>query len=282
MGLNFIKRITQIRNILNIVLRKIDDDKGLKVHRFLTDNLYNNPKYTSSKRLNKHEYQVFSQNGEDGIISEIFNRIGVTNKYFIEFGVEKGLECNSTNLLYKGWSGLWIEGSVEYSKGIRSRFKDLIDENRLHLQNEFISAENIESLFDKANAPVELDLLSIDIDYNDYHVWKAITKYKPRALVIEYNSVFRPDTHFVAKYNAKRMWDKTSYFGASLLALEQLGIEKGYCLVGCVFTGSNAFFVRKDLVADLFESPYTALNHYEPNRDFLLYTAGHPKNHLPD
>ncbi len=282
MGLNFIKRIAQIRDLLHVVIKKIDDDKGIKVNQFLADNLFNNPKYTLSKRLNKHESQVFSQNGEDGIIQEIFNRIGYTNKYFIEFGVENGLEGNSTNLLYKGWSGLWIEGSDKFCRQISDRFKDLMDEGRLKVQNEFINAENIQSLFDKAGAPSEPDLLSIDIDYNDYYVWKAITKYKPRVVVIEYNSVFRPDTHFVVKYNATRMWDKTSHFGASLLALEQLGNEKGYCLVGCVFTGSNAFFVRKDLIADLFESPYTAENHYEPNRDFLYYKAGHPKNHIPD
>ncbi|MEO6977011.1 MAG: hypothetical protein ABI113_01495 [Mucilaginibacter sp.] len=282
MGLNFIKRITQIRNILNVILKKIDDDKGIKVTQFYAEHLFNNPKYIESKRLGKYENQVFSQNGEDGIIQEIFNRIGATNKYFIEFGVENGLECNSTNLLYKGWSGLWIEGSSGHCNDISKRFKDVIDGGRLKIQNAFINAENIESLFNKGGAPFEPDLLSIDIDYNDYYVWKAISKYKPRVVIIEYNSIFRPDTHFVVKYNPDRMWDKTSYFGASLLAYEQLGLEKDYCLVGCVFTGSNAFFVRKDLIGDLFEAPYTAENHYEPNRDFLNYKPGHPKNHIPD
>ena len=282
MGVNFIKRITQIRNILNVVVKKLDDDKGLKVHQFLADNLFNNPRYANSKRLSKHEYQVFSQNGEDGIIQEIFNRIGTTNKYFIEFGVEDGLECNSTNLLYKKWSGLWIEGSPEFSKSVSIRFKDLIQSGNLAIKNAFINAENIQSLFDEAGAPAEPDLLSIDIDYNDYYVWKAITKYKPRVVIIEYNSTFRPDTHFVVRYDPKRVWDKSSYFGASLFALEELGREKGYSLVGCVFSGSNAFFVRDDLVQDLFEAPFTAVNHYEPNRDFLYYKAGHPKNHLAD
>ena len=282
MGLNFIKRITQIRNTLNLITRKIDDDKGLKVNRFLQDHLFSNPKYTASKRLNKHEYQVFSQNGEDGIIQEIFNRIGCTNKYFIEFGVESGLECNSTNLLYKGWSGLWIEGSKEHYSSIQKRFNDLISDSRLQIQNEFINAENIQSFFDRANAPIEPDLLSIDIDYNDYYVWNAITKYKPRVVIIEYNSIFRPDTHFVVKYNPNRMWDKTSFYGASLLALEQLGREMGYSLVGCVFSGSNAFFVRNDLVGEQFEAPFTAENHYEPNRDFLFYKSGHPRNHIAD
>jgi len=119
MGLNFIKRISQIRNSLNTIQKKIDDDKGFTTTQFLNEHLFNNPKYLSSKRLNKHEYQVFSQNGEDGIIQEIFDRVGYTNKYFIEFGVENGLECNSTNLLYKGWSGLWIEGSEQQCEGVK-------------------------------------------------------------------------------------------------------------------------------------------------------------------
>lgn len=282
MGLNFIKRIAQIRDLLNVLHKKLDDNKGITVTQFLSEHLYNNPKYSNSKRLNKHEYQVFSQNGEDGIIQEIFNRIGYTNKYFIEFGVENGLECNSTNLLYKDWKGLWIEGSDCDCKQIAERFNNLLESGRLKIKNAFINAENIESLFDEANAPVEPDLLSIDIDYNDYYVWQAITKYKPRVVIIEYNSIFRPDTHFIVKYNPKRMWDKTSHFGASLFALEQLGNQKGYCLVGCVFTGSNAFFVRQDLVGNLFEFPYSAENHYEPNRDYLYYKSGHPKNHIPD
>ena len=282
MGLNFIKRISQIRELLNIIIKKIDDDKGIKANQFLHEHLFNNPKYNASKRLNKHECQVFSQNGEDGIIQEIFNRVGHTNKYFIEFGVENGLECNSLNLLYKGWTGLWIEGNNSCFKQITGMFKDFIENGALKVRNEFITAENIQPLFDEAKSPTEPDLLSIDIDYNDYHVWKAITTYKPRVVVIEYNSIFRPDTHFVVKYNPRRVWDKTGYFGASLLALEQLGNEKGYSLVGCVFSGSNAFFVRKDLINDQFEPPFSAENHYEPNRDFLLYKTGAPKNHRPD
>jgi len=282
MGLNFIKRITQIKNILNVLLRKADDDKGIKVYQFYNDHLFTNPKYKQSKRLGSHEYQVFSQNGEDGIIQEIFNRIGYTNKYFIEFGVENGLECNTTNLLHKGWRGLWIEGNADFYAQISKRFANFIKDGYLTVQHEFITGENIEGLFNNVNSPKEPDLLSIDIDYNDYHIWKAITQYKPRVVVIEYNSIFRPDTHFVVQYNPTRVWDKSSHFGASLLALEQLGIEKGYYLVGCVFTGSNAFFVRQDLVGDLFESPFTTENHYEPNRDFLNYRAGHPKNHIPD
>lgn len=282
MGLNFIKRITQVRDLLNVLISQKNNEKGLYAAQFLAEHLYNNPKYSNSKRLNKAEYQVFSQNGEDGIIAEIFNRIGTTNKYFIEFGVEDGLECNSTILLYKQWKGLWIEGSDHHSANINTKFKDKIDAGQLTVKNQFINAENIESIFKSAGAPAEPDLLSIDIDYNDYYVWQAITNYNPRVVVIEYNALYRPDTHFVVPYKAERTWDRTSYFGASLLALQQLADQKGYCLVGCCFVGSNAFFVRKDLVGDHFEAPYTAENHYEPIRDYLYFKPGHPRNHRPD
>jgi len=57
--------------------------------------------------LNKYEYQVYSQNGEDGIIQEIFEKIGTTNKFFVEFGVESSLECNSLFLLSQGWTGVY-------------------------------------------------------------------------------------------------------------------------------------------------------------------------------
>ena len=67
----------------------------------------------SNKHLEKYGFKVYSQSDEDGIIEEIFNRIGTTNKKFIEFGVENGLESNSHYLLLKGWNGLWIEGSIE-------------------------------------------------------------------------------------------------------------------------------------------------------------------------
>ena len=268
--------------MLEVLSNKQDTERQLQVAQFLEQHLYSNPKYTQSKRLNKAEYQVFSQYGEDGIIQEIFNRIGTTNKYFIEFGVERGLESNSTNLLYKNWKGLWIEGNKQYFDQINKTFSDLIGAGTLTVKNEFITAENIESIFKSADAPAEPDMLSIDIDYNDYYVWEAIKNYSPRVVIVEYNSIFRPDTHFLVKYNPNRVWDNTSYFGASLLALQQLADVKGYCLVGCSFAGTNAFFVRKDLVGDKFEAPYTAENHYEPNRYFLNLNMGHPKNHRPD
>jgi Leucine-rich repeat (LRR) protein len=250
----------------------------LQIDNYLIENLHKNPKYDNPKKLNRYEFKVFSQAGEDGIISEIFNRIGTTNKFFVEFGVGNGLENNSAYLLVKGWQSYWIEGSERFCKSIRQSFEDLIADQQLTLKNTFITAENIEDLFREGNVPTELDLLSIDIDGNDYWVWQAITNYRPRVVIVEYNAIYPPESSWVMQYNPSHQWKYNSHVGSSLKALEKLGHQKGYKLVACSFSGVNAFFVREDLLGDNFCSPFSAENHYEPARYFLCsQKAGHPR-----
>lgn len=186
--------------------------------------------------IERHEY---SQNGEDGIITAIFAMIGTTNKFFVEFGVEDGMECNSRYLMkHKGWTGLLMDGANENSC--------------MNLHREFITAEDIEFLFAKYNVPREFDLLSIDIDGNDYWVWKAIRQYTPRVVIVEYNSCIPFAPAVTIPYEPRFQWDKTGYYGASLSALVTLGNEKGYTLVGTDPHGVNAFFVRQDLAEGKF------------------------------
>src|SRR5436190_14023774 len=83
------------------------------VQRFWQEELAK-PRYADPKRLIKHGFRVYSQNDEDGIIQEIFRRIGVQDRTFIEFGVSIGNECNTAKLLLEGWHGLWMEGSSEF------------------------------------------------------------------------------------------------------------------------------------------------------------------------
>ncbi len=247
------------------------------IDEYIRTNLYGNRRYHDPKRLNRYEYQVYSQNGEDGIIEEIFNRIGTTNRVFVEIGVQDGLECNSAYLLLNGWSGYWIEGNPKSVVAIKHRFSGPINKQQLKILQSFVTAENVEATLRDSGVPVEFDLLSIDIDGNDYWVWKAIEHFKPRIVVIEYNALFRGNVKWVMKYNPSHTWDGTSYFNASLKSLELLGVSKGYCLVGCNFHGINAFFVRCDLIQDRFCAPFTAENHYEPIRYHLHKKDGFPR-----
>ncbi|MFN3665791.1 MAG: hypothetical protein ACK4S0_06520 [Sediminibacterium sp.] len=270
---------TKLRRTLNLeqIDSKLNRINMLQVEDYLQTHLYNNPRYNQPDKLNRFEFQAFSQVGDDGIIEEIFKRIGVTNQYFIEFGVEDGTETNSTYLLYKGWKGLWMDGSEANIKAIHQHCSKAIARGDLKAIQAFITAENIEFLFQQAGVPTEPDLLSIDIDRNDLYVWKAINQYKPRVVIVEYNAVFRPGCEFVVDYDAAAMWDGSSNTGASLDAFCKLGESKGYKLVGCCFAGVNAYFVREDLISSHFTGPFTAENHYEPPRYHLYTKPGHPR-----
>jgi len=242
----------------------------IETSRWLGD-LATQPKYQDPRRLPLFESKVYSQYGEDGILAEILRRVGTTNRTFVEFGSADGMENNTVLLLRLGWNGLWMDGDDAAIGRARKHFAQEIRAKRLKAETAFITAENVEKLFAAHGVPIEFDVLSIDIDYNDYHVWKALKSYKPRVVVIEYNSMFPPGIEWVAKYRPDAVWDGTSKYGASLSALESLGREKGYTLVGCDLDGVNAFFVRNDLVQDKFCAPFTAQNHYEPARHWMRF-----------
>src|SRR5579871_308380 len=235
------------------------------------------PRNADPKRLLRHGYKVYSQCDEDGIITEIFKRIGTGNRTFVEFGVETGIECNTAKLLVEGWKGLWIDGSAANVAQIRNSLPDFLGQGRLTVLESFINAENINALIQQGGFTDEIDLLSIDIDMNDYWVWKAIEVVKPRVVVIEYNATLRPPMSVVVPYNPTQTWNGSNYFGASLEALTRLGRQKGYRLVGCSFSGANAFFVHDAFAGDHFLDPATAEEHYEPPRYFFAgLGAGHP------
>lgn len=256
----------------------LEDLQQLEIDRAISQ-LLSQPKYQDPKKLNQYEHKAFSQSGEDGIIQEIFKRIGATNKVFIECAPGDGLESNTLCLLTLGWKGLWIEADAKKVRAIKNGFFRKIQEGVLSLQQQLVSAENIERVFNKASLPLDMDLLSIDIDRNDYWVWQGIQRYHPRVVVIEYNAIFPPGCKWVVEYAPQASWDKTSNCGASLTSLQLLGAEKGYELVGCTLAGTNAFFVRKDLVGDHFCFPFTAENHYEPARYYLTSRrAGHSRS----
>ena len=238
------------------------------------------PEYQSPKCLVAFGSKVYSQNDEDGIICEIFNRIGATSKSFVEFGVGNGLENNTYALLFKGWKGLWIDGDPQLVATIRLNLPKTIASGALTVIHSFITRENIDSLIVAGSRQGEVDLLSIDIDGNDFYVFDAIKCIKARVIVIEYNAKFPPSWSFCMDYDSSHRWLGDDYFGASLKFLEEGFRRKGYSLVGCNLTGSNAFFVRADLVDDKFQSPFTAEQHFQPARYYLSEVmSGHKSSY---
>jgi hypothetical protein len=233
-------------------------------------------RHADPRRIVRHGFKVYSQNDEDGIIQEIFHRIGTTDRRFVEFGVQTGVECNTVKLLIEGWSGLWIDADPLKVAVIRRNFAPFLDGGGLTVLQDLVTAENINTLLTRAGMDGEIDFLSIDIDYNDYWVWKAIDAVRPRVVAIEYNAAFRPPLSITVPYDPQGRWDGSNYHGASLEALVRLGTAKGYAIVGCSIAGVNAFFVRGDQCGDRFLTPATAQEHYEPPRHYFhLLPAGH-------
>jgi len=272
MFLNSVKRLT-IEFLLEI--KSIKHIRQLLIHREL-DRLKQDKKYQQAKHLTPFGYKIYSQNDEDGIIREIFNRIGTTNKVFVEFGIGNGLENNTLALLFDNWQGVWIEGSAKAVKEIQKQFTAIIQSNSLKVIHAFITRDNIDSLIKSSTNEKEVDLLSVDLDGNDYHILSAIKCINPRVIVIEYNAKFVPPIKYCMDYNENHSWNYNDCFGVSLKFLEVHLKEKGYELVGCNIVGLNAFFVRKELIGEHFLAPYTAENHYEPARYYLAgFTSGH-------
>lgn len=251
----------------------LDEYHELVVDDYLQRHLFENPRYADPTRLNCYEFHAHSQHGEDGILREIFRRIGTTSRTFVEFGVEHGMESNTAYLLMQGWRGMWLESNRKSYNRICSTFAAEIRGGNLAVRNVIVTPGNINQLLE--TMPDELDILSIDIDSNDYWVWQAATR-APRVVVIEYNAMFPPDHAWTQAYGDEPIHG-TSWFGASLKALELLGKEKGYALVGCDFSGANAFFIRQELAAGRFHEPFTAEEHYQPARYFIGRRRGHPR-----
>jgi hypothetical protein len=257
-----VREIRQIRDAVLEMRRDMRKVASKELVELLQFSILHEPRYADPKRLLRFAHQTYSQNGEDGMIAEVCRRIGTPSMKFLEIGVGNGLENNTLALLMKGWQGWWVDIDHRGMAAIASTFRRQIASGQLTTLTATVTAENIESLLGGLGVPKEFDVLSLDIDRNTYWVWAAMASYKPRLAVIEYNASFLPDVDWKIGYRADRGWNGTSDFGASLKALELLGRQLGYSLVGCDFLGVNACFVRTDLCGDKFAEPFTAENHY--------------------
>ncbi|MFT5524634.1 MAG: hypothetical protein ACI9HK_002591 [Pirellulaceae bacterium] len=184
--------------------------------------------------LEGHEERVFSQNGEDGVTRRIIDSLYGADCYYkcyVEFGVEDGCECNTRILREKYyWTGLLLDGGFERPE--------------LNLRKHFITRENIVQLLNQYHMPKRLNLLSVDVDRNDFYILDEILHhYRADVIICEYNSTHPPEEDKVVVYEPLAVWDFTDYFGASLLALSRMLLNHGYVLVYTDKMGVNAFFV---------------------------------------
>lgn len=221
--------------------------------------------------LGRYEYSWLSQNGEDGVIRYLFDQIGFESRWFVEFGFG-AVQCNSLRLMkHEKFSGLLMDGSSENVDFFNFTAKKQGLTNVAALQT-FITRENLQSLITRHGVPEQIDFLSLDVDGNDYWFWETLTCVSPRVVCIEYNAGLGPDwaatTPYDDQFERYAVHPSGFFHGASLAALEKLGSKKGYYLIGCDLSGTNAFFLRNDIEVDGL-SALTSREAYQPHANWL-------------
>jgi hypothetical protein len=214
--------------------------------------------------LLEYAANVYSQDGEDGILAKLLEVVGAPTKWCVEFGAWDGKHASNTYRLIEehGFSAVMIEGSQQRYRDLVATCKHNPSVVPLCAFVGFEGPERLDELLAKTPIPLEFDVLSIDIDGNDYHVWKAVARYRPRVVVIEYNPTVPSAIDFVQPP------DFAINQGASLAALTRLGREKGYELVSV--TDHNAIFVLAELfpLVGIADNSVAALR---PNEKLVTY-----------
>ena len=200
------------------------------------------------------EFRCYSQNGEDGILLYLFSVLGTTNRKVVEICAGDGIECNAANLIVNhGWHGLLLDGSADhvaqgtqfYAKGKNTW---IAPPKFVHA---WVTADNVNSLVEDHGFAGEIDLLSLDMDGNDYWILNSLLdRIQPRVVVFEFNPYCGPERSLTISYEPDFRLDLSVQpyrCGASLPAFVKLGQRKGYRLVGVQSLGFNAFFVRQGL-----------------------------------
>ena len=253
-----------------VIMGEYTCEHTTKIHNPNPGTFFRIPAYSSValgkeawiRGLRCSEHKIFSQNGEDGVISAIFAAIGTTNRKYVEFGTENGMQVNTRVLREirdesQRWTGLLLDGGYKNPS--------------INLNTEFIYDHNIVALLQKYNADKEMDLLSVDTDCFDFWILRSILEggYRPRVIVVEVNGKWATDVSLVVppaeQVPGLAVGGKcgfTDWFGSSVAAYHKMAECYGYQMIYCDRSGVNCFMVRNDILN--FANPENAKKMLRP------------------
>lgn len=247
------RQVGDNRTGLRASLRRIERDLGAVLRLQGIDG----EQVPYPQRLALRRFHLMAQNEEDGIIYELVGRCAPEHRRFVELGCGSNGGNSGFLAVELGWKGLMVDGDQGKLATARRRFSNA----KVKCLHSWITRDDVDSLITGAGLDGEVGMLSIDIDGNDYWLWKAISACSPRLVIIEYNSLFGPKQSVTVPYDEsfdrhaypKARDGKAIYFGASIEALVRLGRSKGYRLVTIEPRGVNAFFLRNDFRTEIPE-----------------------------
>lgn len=211
------------------------------------------PSIKEARKTNK-----YSQHGEEVVLQMIFDNIGTTNKYLVDYGAGDGFNLsNSRALIEKGWTGLLMDGFHEGNGVVK----------------EFITPYNIIKLYRKHGVPAVFDLLSIDLDSFDFEVLYAqIELYHPRVIIAEFNPYFQHESVYL-EYEEGYVWDGTHKYGFSFECIRKWSYRLGYSII--YENGCNVILVQNDTIGGYHDFGIThkaqTVHPFNPNAKWINY-----------
>lgn len=255
--------------------------KKLAVGKLLTKR----NKLKKIEKIQDIEFKIFSQFGDDGIIQFLIDELQIDYEYqnFIEFGVEDYSEANTKFLLLNNnWSGLILDSSNENIENIKK--SNFFWKFELEAIECFVNKENINSIITNSNIyKKKIGILSIDIDGNDYWVWKEINVIDPLIVIVEYNSTFgfekKISIPYKQDFERSKAHHSNLYWGASIEALKFLAKQKGYKFLTTNTAGNNAYFIKEnifdkiklDLKKNTYQSKFRESRDESGKKTFINY-----------
>jgi hypothetical protein len=215
-------------------------------------------------------FKCFSEFEEDGIILFLFSIIGEQSRRVVEMCSGHARTCMSTNVIINhGWEGFLFDGNERLVSSGKRFFAEHPATRGMPpaLLQVWVTAENVNDLLRSAGVEGEIDLLSLDMDGNDYWIWRAIEVIRPRLVVAETHDIIPTELALTIPYSPEfNAWEnpKPDFRGASLRAMTKLAGEKGYRLIGAHQRGFNVFYLRNDVAPDVFAEVDTSVVHDNP------------------
>lgn len=190
-----------------------------------------------------HHLRLFSNLNEDGIILKLIASINARKGYFLDIGSNDCINSNCANLAFNfDWKGVFIDADPRLLRIGRRMYHLFGKDREMKFASQFLSPENIDKLVCQIISTTEIDLMSIDIDGNDYAIWKALETVQPKIVVIE-NKIEYGACDIVVPSSERFA---SHEHGASIVSFSKLAEKKGYSLVATNAAGFNAFYMRND------------------------------------